>query len=218
MRLLHAWYAALLVSTFIRSTSAGNGWKAYFSKKKGKNNKARKKRIKKNGRVKRKMQDFEEINIWIPEHESAPEFPATRIFLPNEISRITKTTFKGTHPHPKCGWSEYYTIWDRNDDMLTVSVDNFFTSDGIDELRQQAIDSTWETAQIHPDNHDPGDARKGNGFPGRRIDASPATQKLFDSCVAPIMKRIDPSFRLDYLALKQTMFGKTKNDFENAMY
>ena len=203
-------YAALLAWTFVSSSSAGNEWKQFFAQRKRNQKKISKTIKKRNSKhvSAHSIQDFEEIVVWTPAHESPPAFPAARIFLPGEISKITKTTFKGVHIDPRCGWNEYHTVLDQNGDMLTISVDNFFTRDAIHELRQQAINSKWQIAFVHRDNHDPEDIRKGNGFPGRRIDASPSTQILFDNCVAPLLKRISPSFQLDNLAAKQTMFGK----------
>jgi hypothetical protein len=142
----------------------------------------------------------------------APAFPAADILLPEEVSKITRTKWKPPVGHAdydaNCGWSEWVTAWDTNGDPLLTSIDRFFTEDVAAALRRDGIGSKWEVADIHPDNKVKDDPRKGNGFPGLRVDAAAAAKTQTQTCLAPILELVNPAFpALPDAALVQTLYG-----------
>ena len=161
-------------------------------------------------------EDLVETTLWKSGDASKPEdhFPGALILLPDELSKITKFTFNYEMPDPRCGWSEFIVAYDTNDDVLMVSVDKFVTDDTAADLRKKAIASKWAKADIHPDNKDPSDIRKGNGFPGLRLDADAEVQALFTACSRPVLEIIDSEFDFDDLRMTQTMYGLVSKQFQ----
>ena len=159
-------------------------------------------------------EDLIETVLWKQGDDAPPEFPASLILLPEEVSKITKFTFNYEMPDPRCGWHEFYVAWDLNDDPLIVSVDNFVQPEVADELRRKAIANKWEKADIHPDNKDPNDIRKGNGFPGLRLDADAGVKHLFNECSRPVLEIIDHDFDFEDLRESQTLYGLVSNEFQ----
>jgi hypothetical protein len=141
----------------------------------------------------------------------APEFPAALIILPEEVSKITKTKWKPPVGHADfdadCGWSEWVTAWDRLGDPLLTSIDRFFNEEVAATLRRDGIRSKWEPADIHPDNKLKDDPRKGNGFPGLRVDAVNSAKEQTKACLRPILELVNPNFSLRDAETVQTLYG-----------
>eukprot|EP00039_Didymoeca_costata_P029944 m.27164 g.27164 ORF g.27164 m.27164 type:complete len:184 (+) comp7869_c0_seq2:216-767(+) len=113
---------------------------------------------------------YTDETLWIAgSGQPIPEMEGLYIGMPQEVSRIVRTYvhIKRGHRHfnSECGFTEFITIYDKNDDIFLVSVENFLKPKTISAMRKLALEQTWEKAQIHPDNRNP-DPRKGNGFPG----------------------------------------------------
>ena len=200
-----------------------------------------------------------EVVIWdrAVDTDRAPEFPYSDILLAEEVSKITRTRSernKWAKNMAHCGWTEFYTAWDNNGDVIVVSLENFFRDDLVEKIRKRALKAKWERADIHksklagqyrpwpqrarlpsrraygcrrfarrslrqragdtaggrtcgglvppsthprPLPHRPAagqesDPRKGNGFPGFRVDAEPQVSDDIIDCLRPVLKRIDP--------------------------
>jgi hypothetical protein len=61
------------------------------------------------------------------------------------------------------------------------------------------------------------DRRKGNGFPGLRVDTDDSTKDKIVGCLKPIMDTMDPSFNLeddDVTDSTQTLFGLVSNKLQ----
>jgi len=152
--------------------------------------------------------------VWHNESEAAPEFPASLVLLPEELSKIVRTTVSPAGLPADCGWSQFYTAYDRHGDVLLISIDRFFAPAVAAHLRRKAIGSAWAPADIHPDNFDKEDVYKGNGFPGLRLDTAPRDARRVTECARPVLALVDPGFDLDALHTIQTMFGLVDKELQ----
>jgi hypothetical protein len=153
--------------------------------------------------------------VWSSETSAAaPEFPASLVLLPEELSKIVRTTVSPAGLPSDCGWSEFHTAYDRHGDVLLISIDRFFAPAVAAHLRRKAIGSTWAPADIHPDNFDKEDVYKGNGFPGLRLDTAPRDARRVTECARPVLALVDPGFDLDALHTIQTMYGLVDKELQ----
>jgi len=156
-----------------------------------------------------------EVLIWdrAVDTDRAPEFPYSDILLAEEVSKITRTRSernKWAKNMAHCGWTEFYTAWDNNGDVIVVSLENFFRDDLVEKIRKRALKAKWERADIHKSKlaGQESDPRKGNGFPGFRVDAEPQVSDDIIDCLRPVLKRIDPELLFPGdLEEVQTLYG-----------
>lgn len=110
-------------------------------------------------------------------HAIRPTSPPHACTTPHAARRMPHQGY-----HKSCGWAEWYTAYDHNDDMILVSVDNFLTPKKARAMRAAALEATWEKAEIHDSKLEgmQGDPRKGK-LPARvlsRFSPSPTPPSL----------------------------------------
>jgi len=157
--------------------------------------------------------------IWQSGDGTPPQFEGTVIFEPTEISKIVK--YKVNHvetddesENSYCGSQYFHVIYDKNNDIMLVTIDSFFSDYFITKLKNDALginkDKTrikWDWAFVHPAQQDPSDARKGNGFPGKRSQNLPfAVTSRVRQCLKPIMNQLN-DFDFDNTRDDQTLYG-----------
>jgi hypothetical protein len=150
--------------------------------------------------------------LWKADDNAPLVLDGFEVFHPEEISKVVR--FKIKHSNDvagECASDNVVVVYDRLGDFMVASVDNFFGQRVLDGLIHTAIDvdapgaPIWDWAHIHPDNGDPSDLRKGNGFPGRRAYAKPQTTQQVVRCLKPAMERINPGFDLNRPKDHQTL-------------
>jgi tetratricopeptide (TPR) repeat protein len=151
--------------------------------------------------------------IWQKSDGTIPSFEGAVIYEPEQLSSIVKYTVQH-NDMSKCGSSSFHVIYDNNDDIVLVAIDDFFSDKIINQLRDDALGKTknfanieWSWAFVHPAQQDSSDRRKGNGFPGRRSQNLPfSVTSLVRQCLKPIMEQLD-DFDFDHTKDDQTLFG-----------
>jgi hypothetical protein len=150
------------------------------------------------------VDDSGEILLWAATDDTPLELPGFEVFHPEEISKVVRLKVEHNDDQTReCGSTTVVVVYDKNGDLMVAAVDDFFAPKVLDQLISTAVDvdvpgaPAWDWAHIHPDNGDPSDLRKGNGFPGRRAYAKPETSQQVIRCLKPIMAKIDPGFNLD---------------------
>jgi len=149
-----------------------------------------------------------------------PEFDGFVVFLPQEVSKVSR--FQVHHAPSveateECGFTSFLALFDSNGDLLVASIDDFLAPPVIDGLVSKATGkfekgassfpavSPWAWAHIHPDARDPSNLRKGNGFPGLRVDLDPSVTHMVARCLTPVMAVVDPTFSFQGLKDTQTL-------------
>ena len=101
----------------------------------------------------KKSVEFEEEVLWTSDSEEDPEVEGISIYLPEELSKISR--FKVQSGHEECGYSDFIAIYDKNDDLLIAAVDNFFSEPLINQVADMAKGRAnqsvvkWSWADIH---------------------------------------------------------------------
>ena len=161
-----------------------------------------------------------EVVLWeASSGEPLPEFDGFVVFLPQEVSKVSR--FQVHHAPSveateECGFTSFLALFDANNDLLVASIDDFLAPPVIDGLVSKATGkhkgassfpavSSWAWAHIHPDARDPSNLRKGNGFPGLRVDLDPSVTHMVARCLAPVMAVVDPKFSFQGLKDTQTL-------------
>jgi len=146
--------------------------------------------------------------IWRREDGTVPEVPGMVIFKPEQISKISRYTVERSFAEAgECAFSQFLAAYDLRGDLIVGAIDNFFEEPLMQKLKKTAMSSSWEWSHIHPDKLDPKNLRKGNGFPGLRIDASQSTTSLIAQCLKPALALTNPGFNLDKVKETQTLYG-----------
>ena len=144
--------------------------------------------------------------LWNRENGTLPAWPGTIIYKPEMISEISRYRVDHkSNPNGDCAYQSFVVIYDLNGELLVSVIDDFFSEPVMARLVSTAFDATWEWAHIHPDKTDPSNLRKGNGFPGLRVDAHRTTSSLVARCLKPALAVTDPSFDLDRTKDVQTL-------------
>jgi len=154
----------------------------------------------------------EEI-LWDSERDDTPpSFPGAEIFVPEEVSKISRFTVPQAKDRGKCGFESFLAAFDRKGDLLLGAVDDFFADAVVKDLvsRATAPDDpakpTWLAADIHRSTKHPDDIAKGNGFPGLRRDYVAGTRLVTD-CLDPVLALLDIDFDLFRIREAQNLFG-----------
>jgi hypothetical protein len=131
------------------------------------------------------------------------------VYLPNEVSKVSRFGVRHAAGEADCGFATFTALFDRNGDLLVASVDDFLAAAVVDQLVAAASrprpPATWAWAHIHPDARDMANLRKGNGFPGLRVDADKAVTAMVTRCLTPVMAIVDPTFSFQGLKDTQTL-------------
>jgi len=152
--------------------------------------------------------------LWSFSDNEPLDLPGFDVYHLEEISKVFRISIEHSDGDlGECGSTNATVVYDRQGDLIVAAVDNFFTEHVLEELIRTAVDvnvpgaPTWDWAHIHPDNGDPNDLRKGNGFPGRRAYAKLETTNRVTRCLKPVLAKVDPAFNLDRPKDQQTLFG-----------
>lgn len=151
----------------------------------------------------------EEI-LWELSEGTEPKLEGAVILEYQQLSKISKYSVKHESSDSICGSNSFIVVYDLNNDIVFISIENFFKDEMISKLRSNAIGESntdekdkmeiiqWNWSHVHPDRNDPKVFRKGNGFPGKRSQnlKDDVTDKV-KQCLKPILFKVNENFDLE---------------------